>query len=78
MTEKKCMITEAQYAAATALFTAISGRQETAGKEEAFALFRQCLATVLEGPAVSSGRVLDVEVACTNCGERIGVRVPAG
>ena len=70
------MITEAQYAAATALFTAIAGRQEATGKEEAFMIFRQSLATVLEGPATSGGRMLEVQVACTNCGERIELRVP--
>jgi hypothetical protein len=39
-------------------------------------IFRQSLATVLEGPAASGGRMLDVQVACTNCGERIELRVP--
>lgn len=71
------MITEAQYAAATALFTAVAERQSLARQADAFALFRQCLRTVLEGPATSgSGRMLDLVVNCSACGERIETSVP--
>ena len=71
------MITEAQYAAATALFTAVAERRSVARPEDAFALFRQYLRTVLEGPAEpSSGRMLDLVVTCNECGERIEVSVP--
>ena len=71
------MITEAQYAAATALFTAVAERQSLARQADAFALFRQCLRTVLEGPATSgSGRMLDLVVTCRDCGGHVEARVP--
>lgn len=71
------MITEAQYTAATALFTALAEKQTLARQEDAFALFRQCLRIVLEGPAApSSGRMLDLVVTCSGCGERVEVSVP--
>ena len=71
------MITEAQYTAATALFTALAEKQTLARQEDAFVLFRQCLRTVLEGPAAhSSGQMLDLRVDCSACGEHMRISVP--
>ena len=62
------MATEAQYAAATALFNAISSREGARYDRGALLdLYPECLATIMGTREPSTTR--KVEVACPSCGE---------
>lgn len=69
------MITDAQYAAATALFSSIAKLQHhTGGREGMFDLYQQCLDVVTGNRIPPPIRAVSLE--CPHCGESIEAEVP--
>lgn len=69
------MITEAQYAAATALFSSIATLQQNKdGREAIFDLYQQCLDVVCGNRILPSTRTFIV--SCAHCGETTEAVVP--
>ncbi|KRA54563.1 hypothetical protein ASD77_08210 [Pseudoxanthomonas sp. Root65] len=70
------MITEAQYAAATALFSSIATlQQNTGGREGMFDLYQQCLDVVCGKRVLPPTRTFNV--TCAHCGESTEAVVPS-
>lgn len=64
------MTTDAQYAAATALFQTVVDKHPGNGRtpDDMFMLFQQCVAVVMGNWERASGRVITIETTCAACG----------